>query len=595
MENKAKLSIYIEELKPDGPITVIDAEIGKNICEYVKLDKIIDCEETKKLKEAIEKHVINWWICRGFCEKKFLDFSDEDNKHKVDETETRLFGEISLPFSYHTFHFPFLWNDGSKVKTRKKFTTCLNPHWKKDDNIVPDELFTEKYNQYHYFNVAARNAIYSNNDDDNAIVWNYKYNLANDNEWLHSKKDGNNKAKYVIKINEKEEYELAVNGIRLKLFNTGIGILTFELENYKYSERTEITRINDFGRRIYMPFSAGNDRACFQCAQQIHISYEGQNIFEDKKGLQNPETFDTTRIAAPIMALLSNGEYSITTDKNDIDKNHFYIEPVIDDRMYVACYCLDNKIATEMQVWNDGNYAYINDITDKDLEPKKKDNTINLASEIYKLVYIDGNGLTCQSKSLLSEMLGKKYIYDRWIEYGSLTGITEYSMVTITNSSADYLARNFLTEYVEMSILALAQRASLLNFERRISDSTLKKSDIRDIHKEYILFQSQLLLKEVTPQQQGIELYKMMIDNLFINEQVAEIENQIEDAFAQKTADNESRENFILFILAILSIFEATNTFWPWFFPDISNCTKAIIASVFCAFAVIWYVIIRKK
>lgn len=492
--------------------------------------------------------------------------------------------ENNMPFSYHTFLFPFLWKDDKRVKTRNEFAKCLaikdkrhiNNPWTKEDSDFPKDNFAGKYNQYHYFNSAARNAIYPNSKDENDVVQSYRYNLASDCDWLEATKERNNKAKYVIEINKEYKYELSLNGIRLKLFNSGIGILIFEIENYFYSQLNDINKINDFGRRIYMPFCEGDNRTCSQCAERIYITYNDKDIFAASNGnsvkdmaeydLQKPEFFNTTRIALFIKKLLTNGDYSITTDIKGKNNKTFYIEPVIDDRMFVACYCIQETFSDKLKVWENDDYAYINSIYNPEII-RDGDEIVanNLAKELYKFIYIDnGQEPTCQSKKLLKEMLGKKYVYDRWIEAGSLTGITEYSLMTITGSTWDVLANNFLTEYIEMIILVLAQRATLLNFERLISDSANNKNDIRRIHRSYLNFQSQLLLKEVSPQQQGIEIYRMMLDNLFINEQVAEIENQIEDSFAQKTADNEARENKILFILAILGVFDLVGKFFEW-------------------------------
>lgn len=579
MSENLKLNIYIEELKQDGPVADVDAVLGTCICDYIKasnIEKVTDAREREKynkLNETINNYLIDWWIFDENNEQKLLDFNDkaEENKHKIKEKVTNIYGTIK-PFSYHTFLFPFLWKDDKKVKTRKNFTKCLKisntGNWIKenaDSSDFADGKFNEKYNQYHYFNPAARNAIYSNGNDENEVVQNYKYSISCDGNWLNSVKNINNQAKYVIEINETDKYELSLNAIRLKLFNTGIGILIFETENYVYPTLEAINKINDFGRRIYMPFSSGEEKICGGCAERIYITYNGRDLFgalKEDYNLQKPEHFNTTRISALIKKLLTNGEYSITTDQKEKSKKVFYIEPVIDDRMFVACYCINKELASAVSQWSDDNYAYINAIRNPEYV---LDNGTNLAKELYKFIYVDGgDDPTCQSKNLFEEMLGKKYIYDRWIENGSLTGITEYSLVTVTNSTWEVLSNNFLTEYIEMLILVLAQRATLLNFERMLSDSALNKNDIRKIHRSYLSFQGQLLLKEVTPQQQGIELYRMMLDNLFINEQVAEIENQIEDAFAQKTADNESSENRILFLLAILGIFDMVGKFFEW-------------------------------
>ena len=267
--------------------------------------------------------------------------------------------------------------------------------------------------------------------------------------------------------------------------------------------------------------------------------------------------------------------------------------------MFTACYYVNAPLIEEMRKWHNGDYAYIHEAYDKPLggandaskkaDPKK----YNLASILYELVYVDGNGITCQSRKKLKEMLGNNHIYDRWLEYGTITGISEYSMISITNDTADYLARNFLTEYIELMILALAQRASLLNFERMISNCTLKKDKIRTINKSFLLFQSQLLLQEVTPQQQGIELYQMLLENMFIKKQTEDIEKQINSLFAQKTSENEAHENLILFLIALCGAADVLNRLIRLFVAD--TLPRLHLGLGFFFVAIIIYSIYRKK
>lgn len=455
-----------------------------------------------------------------------------------------------LPCSYHNFLFPFLWNDDSKVCSRKKFEKCLNPNWilQKDFENRKSTSFSEvKYKQYHYFNPAARNAIYSDGKN-NDVVWNYTYNIA-----AHGKVDGSPKAEYIIK-REDTCYKLNIRQIRLKLFDMGIGVLCFELENYDYPSVNDINKINDWGRQIYVPYLSGGK--CNICPEEIALRL-GEDVITGKL-VDTLESFDSTNLIDVIKYFFTNSSHAVTADKHNVKRNTFYIEPVIDNRMFVACYYANKEFAVNASKREEDSYAY-SLMQHATLEG-------NSAAELYKLVYVDGNGLTCQSRNLLSAALDQRHIYDRWIEYGSITGITEYSFVTLTKviNENDYLVENFLTQYLEMIILVLAQRATLLNFERMIVSGAKGKKNVSEIHKRYLRFQSQLLLSEVTPQQQGIELYNMLLDNMFISNLSTQIEDHIEDLFANKTAQNESAENLILFVLATFGVFETINIVIAW-------------------------------
>lgn len=552
MKDKIKLEFHI--VGYDSEQTVITtAEVGSLIKDHLN-----SCEQ------YIKDNSVKWFFYDPKENHGKAEISLNLDEAKVTEKNKIIYGFLQ-PQSYHTFLFPFLWNCGNKKITRHMFTKCLNANWKKE--ILPETLSTtqmnECYNQHHYFNLAARNAIYSNNGDED-IVWNYRFDLSdNDSKWMDSPKYADNKAIYVIKKGE-ENFLLHINGIRLKLFNTGIGIIIFELENFLYKDAAVINRINDLGRHVYMPYT--DNGKCYDCADEVLIKYSDKEIVKDSL-VGVPKKFDTTNIAAPILYLLKNDEYSITTDEKEIGGKKYYIEPIIDNRMFVACYYVNPQLVDAVRGWNNGQYAYMIEAEAKPLGKENDDakienpNNYNIASQLYETVFVDGNGLTCQSRIMLKKLLDE-HIYDRWIEYGSIIGITEYSMVTITNNSTENLARNFLTMYIEMIILVLAQRASILAFEREISQIACGRTNqkIEDTQKKYVIFQSELLLQEVTSQQQGIELYNMLLEKLFVIHQQNSVEAQIKSLLELNTANNEKTENWILFILAILGLSETIKT-----------------------------------
>lgn len=276
--------------------------------------------------------------------------------------------------------------------------------------------------------------------------------------------------------------------------------------------------------------------------------------------------------------MLHNDPYSVTADKKQKDKYTFFIEPIIDDRMFVACYYVNKSFVESMSTWENGQYGYLADAEQKN--PGAPDNRAGL---LYRLIFVGGAVNTCRSRPMLKRLL-EDHVYDRWVEHGTITGITECCMISITSSDKESFVRNFQTEYVEMMVLALAQRASLLGFARMISDNALQGApDIMAIQKSYILFQNQLLLKEVTPQQQGIELYRMLLNNMFVSEQTAEIQEQIDALFTQKTSHNEALENKILFGLAMLGVFEVVDYVLTWCCPTIQNLLKLGVSFVIIA------------
>ena len=167
-------------------------------------------------------------------------------------------------------------------------------------------------------------------------------------------------------------------------------------------------------------------------------------------------------------------------------------------------------------------------------------------------------------------------------------------MITVAKDPPDHLIAAFLTQYVEMATLVLAQRTSLLSFEYMISEYAHGRSyNVEDIHKRYILFQSQILLNEVTSQQQGLELYDLLKQNLMIEKEQSEIKEQIEGLFEHRNYVHDKKENRILFWLSLLSIAEATDIVTNLFIPEngawIPSVVKGGIMLALAAFIGISY------
>ena len=508
----------------------------------------------------------------------------KENVRKKEKKQTQ-----SEVFSYHTFMFPFLYE--MNKTTAKKFMECCHPGWFAD--VWEPEKMNEAvyYNQYHYFNESAHNAIYMKkspsqikNFETEAVI-NLRFDLlslAQENPTADPERekkrshDMENSIKYVIRKGD-NQYALDVHAVRMKLYNTGVGILMFELENRKYSAEKDVIAINDFGRRIYAAYYAhANDRLyCSICADEIYLEINGNALSKGKTSLLPNElrsSAETTILAEPIMRLLSNEKYRITTKKN-CGKDEFCIEPVIDDRMFVACYYKNGDFVDAMREWDGENYRYMTHAKEKNPFDNKENG--NAANRLYTMMYVDGDGICCHSRSMLQNLLSDDHIYTRWLEYGwvqnqtkqnefagTITGFSEYTMISVAKNPPDYLVSAFLTQYVEMATLVLAQRASLLSFEYMISECARgeKTYKVDDIQKKYTLFQSQILLKEVSPQQQGIELYDMLEKNLMIEKEQNEIKEQINGLFEQKNFDHDRKENRILFWLSLFGVVEAANT-----------------------------------
>lgn len=634
----SKSSIETQESLPTkydtGKIfaAVIDGDKDK---DNFKL-KVYNGSDSEKNKSTFE----------GFIEKKVCAGNDQGQEIRVQLVDVieNGSGEKNYKFvpyviSYHTFMFPFLY--ATNKMTRKEFVSRCHPGWRIDlwnPEVTNDQIY---YNQYHYFNETAHNAIYTTvsskhskksnaYENENMAVINLRFDLSSlitEKQSENSEKKNVDSFKYVIrKYNDREagekltvkfEYALDIKAIRMKLYNTGVGILIFELENRDWTsaEEQDIIQINDFGRRIYAPFYAyyKNDMHCSICANEIFFKVNGKhdediNLLPDKLRSSAEETV----LAEPIRTLLSNGVYSVTT-KNTNGEYDTRIETAIDDRMFVACYYKNGDFVDTMREWDGENYRYITDAksmspfvkeayldgTAKDEHQENEDNgekktlvkyNPNSANRLYTMMYVDGDGICCHSRDMMQKMLSDDHIYTRWLEYGwqdkdkdafagTITGFSEYTMISVAKNPLPHLIDTFLTQYVEMAILALVQRASLLSFEYMISEYAHGRNyDVEDIHNKYILFQSQLLLNEITSQQQGIEIYDLLKQNLMIEKEHGEIKEQIERIFEHRNYLHDKKENGILFWLSLLSIAEAADIITDIIFLDSELSWKFIFS-----------------
>ena len=155
-------------------------------------------------------------------------------------------------YSWHTFIFPFAWITDGDYYTKFVRYFEKNSYWDSTNIEDSNELSAyarsdiwgedglKLYQEYQYFTPYARKAIYGL---DEKIVRNYSFWSTR----IH------NNARYCIRKDELD-YELDLNMVRLKIFNTGVALLIFECENTKYRNIEDVKNINDYGRRITLPF-----------------------------------------------------------------------------------------------------------------------------------------------------------------------------------------------------------------------------------------------------------------------------------------------------------------------------------------------------
>lgn len=466
-------------------------------------------------------------------------------------------------YSYHTFIFPFIWEGRGKhrvplseilsifdnnvnwVKTNMidEHHIASNPQFEGMDDVNRKNAELLFYKEYQYFHPYARKAIYGFEKD---IVTNYTFRpdmIRNKAHYYIDKCDGESWRRY----------DLLLNAIKLSIYNTGVALFILECENHgegsiideKGAEIAKLPQnnldavkvINDYGRRVALPFIPTADGYFSLTADRLILKIEGMDeIVSDFRGFAEKvstmssisDEISLTHFCDFIKEILHFGSEIEFSSKLTKDKNTYYIYPALDDRMFVACYIQDSgAIEPFMRRREDGTLCCL----DSD----------EYSKSLHELIAVDPPGYCCTMDPLLRKAYLQEHMYNRWLDYGTLTTITNQALINLTTTDADsYLADNFLTQYIPMCCLCLVQRASIINFQRQTSEISARVeergrqiklstvSDIMKLQERFVAFQNQLSFTEVTPQDQGIEMYNKLMECCFIEKEISSLKDQLQ-------------------------------------------------------------------
>ena len=398
------------------------------------------------------------------------------------------------------------------------------------DTKEQEELFAER--QYYFDFVHP--VLYDMKNVENSIIHHYE---------RREPKESN--VEYHIKVKDKT-YVLRLDALNVNLYSTGVGIMSFYLKNEKESQKDEnsIRDINQFGRRIMPPY----------CGE---FSQAGRGILADSiqiTGLAGDELryFDSFDYVKGGGSSLKRGFESVWQPawfiKHLIEdlSSSMKVTPVIDDRMLVNCWYGNDGLSNDIELVDDnGNVPFA-------------------SSDLwYKHVFVDnGSDVTCQNENMKKELL-EKSTYFRWQKYGTLYGLSRYSIVALTD--AQWLAKNVLavhmrTIYSRMFELVILQRASMLRFSGEVTKvSSLKGNDdkklserIASLYKEYIRFINQIYFRSITTQDQGIEMYEMLLSQFdsasqikYLDEEISELHQYVSLMIDQRRNEDGEKLNLL--------------------------------------------------
>ncbi|WP_070000186.1 CorA family divalent cation transporter [Cellulosilyticum sp. I15G10I2] len=513
--------------------------------------------------------------------------------------------QMETPVSRHIFMFAFKWNymaSSSKHKNEayRKFSTKIDL-LKFDEKIINltqtirndykksmwirqtyEDEHIQDYNEYSYYYHNVRDAIYTNNPSDSVKekkVNIYRCNITEEE-----------KPQYIIKVllknhynaeqqkhvdHTKEsyverEYTIDISKIELKVYDTGVGILSFFADNYNEADIEDINRINNYGRRIYPQFikqqkgvlPTQKTKETYLANQlSIKLGKDPSNCYTEMYS-SDYET-EGNRISNSIMGLLGEGfktgEDALRKHTEDI----IAVSPLSDDRMFVICWYVNKVLTAQLKererIEGKVYYSYIHN------------------DKWYKYIFMEEEK-SCQSHWMMQKIL-KHHTYERWIEYGTLYGISNCSFVCLTDGSefaVQNISVHMTTIYYQMMCLVLAQKASILRFEDELTDISNHSKDIpieavEEVYQNYLQFINGIYFREVTAQDQGIELYTMAQHLMRIDIDVKELKEEIGQLFQYVSlrADKETNRainaltylNTLILVPALVTGFFGMNIF----------------------------------
>jgi hypothetical protein len=454
---------------------------------------------------------------------------------------------MSRIYSQHIFLFPFtieldeFKSEDSPMERLKKihdkldksdwqyrpFQISLEVNRPENFPYSDDEIWT--YNEYNYFYDYIRDTLYTKEKSKELFAKGKSHvSLYYERETYPS-----DEITYYIKGEIPSQYTLKVDNVSLRIFETGIGILSLTLYNTCYKSFEDILKINDFGRRIYPQFlGAGGLKYPVDATKGAFLC---DKIVFNACGINITEEFITKDF------LNNTGKYANYIEELLKPLNPLNCKSIIDDRMYTLCWHENEELMKILKNKNDLGYIYENN------------------EKWYQYIFIDGGEPLIYHTGLMNALINQS-TYNRFAEKGTLYGLTRYSFVSLSDSNdyAYYVIRNHMQkQYYQMAVLLLAQRASIIQFNNEIEKIAFQPTKIEHQNKEeeendkkneeefnqilievkklenldirVMNFINRTTYNEITPQEQGIELYNMALENMQIPNQLNILKRKIND------------------------------------------------------------------
>lgn len=460
-------------------------------------------------------------------------------------------------YSYHAFLFPFEWKrSGPAGHATIEEQTSLSairaimgaarsqwqsaPTWEKPDSIA-------QYNEANYFYDFVRPVLYGDPDGKYQVY--YRHRTASGSE-------------YVITLADGSEYRLELDDIGLSFYNMGVGVLTFHCYNRTHPNPEDVLKINQYGRRLFPPFY-GSDLDSF--GSQAFFDYADWD-----KGLdvvQSRELARSIRLEKDGIAWATE-DFARWRQRPDLDAlpgllsqilprpllRTLRLTPVLDDRMFVVCW-----------YGHDAQIAQLKNLDLHTAPPEQSD-------WWYQFVFVDAGGRTCRDDRMVHRLL-EAHSNVRWQRYGTLYGVSRYSFVCLTGPASGgffprLIASHVQTIYFKIAELALVQRACVLRFSDEVTSiGNIEKGDRHlaaragSLTRQYLRFINKVYFREVTAQEQGIELYDLLQQHMRLKGHVEDLDKEIQELNQYVSLQEEDARNEKLDLLTYIGAFFVVPSF----------------------------------
>lgn len=356
-----------------------------------------------------------------------------------------------------------------------------------------------------------------------------------------------------IQIITDTSFRLPLCDYEMHIYGNKVGFLLINCINLKFFNNNEVDRlkkINDYGRRVEIPY----------------FPYSGTGINADKLGIltldtSNQTDYGTTDFKKYIDKY--NGVYKNEKEKNENisenkklerpDKPSDFLLKIIFNGKDIADKHLDVNKNTEERMFA---MTLVNIPSLCEEVTKLGTNDFdNAVKKLYPVVFNDSGDATCQNTEMRNEIFREAGNY-RWTDYGTLHSVTQYSFTCITSfrEAFETVALPFINIYTYLYSVVMAQRYTLLYFSDKYTDIIIKKDSIGTLIQDYAVFKNELLLSELSTQEQGIEIYRKMRKQMLVDSELEELESQMAYLNESVAYKFNKKMNFLSYYGVLLAI-----------------------------------------